>query len=94
VDAVARHPSQLYQAAGEGLLLFVLLWWYAGRPRAVGRVSGLFLAGYAVLRFLAEFFRNPDPGIFSGLPLDLSTAQWLCVPMLLAGLWLLARRPR
>lgn len=91
VDALPRHPSQIYQAAGEGLLLFLVLWTYAAWPRAVGKVSGLFLAGYGGLRFAAEFFRTPDPGIFSGLPLDLSTAQWLCVPMVLAGAWLLLR---
>jgi len=91
VDTLARHPSQLYQAAGEGLLLFVLLWFYAAKPRPVGQVSGLFLLGYGVLRFGAEFFRNPDPGILSSLPFALSTAQWLCVPMIGLGIWLLAR---
>jgi len=85
VDDIARHPSQLYQAAGEGLLLFVILWFYAAKPRAVGQVSALFLLGYGSLRFLAEYFRNPDPGIFGVLSLGLSTAQWLCIPMVLAG---------
>jgi phosphatidylglycerol:prolipoprotein diacylglycerol transferase len=93
VDDVARHPSQLYQALGEGLLLFLILWWYAGQPRPVKAVSAAFLVGYGVLRFAAEFFRSPDPGIFSGLGLGLSTAQWLCVPMLAVGLLLLARNP-
>ncbi len=92
VDNLPRHPSQIYQAAGEGLLLFALLWIYSAWPRAVSKVSALFLIGYGSLRFVAEFFRNPDPGIFSGLPLDLSTAQWLCVPMVLFGLWLFVRR--
>ena len=92
VDAVARHPSQIYQAAGEGLLLFTILWVYSAWPRAIGKVSALFLIGYGALRFSAEYFRNPDPGIFSGLPFDLSTAQWLCVPMILVGLWLFFRR--
>jgi phosphatidylglycerol:prolipoprotein diacylglycerol transferase len=91
VDNLPRHPSQIYQAAGEGLLLFAILWLYSAWPRALGKVSGLFLAGYGVLRFLAEFYRNPDPGIFSGLPLDLSTAQWLCMPMVLFGSWLYLR---
>jgi phosphatidylglycerol:prolipoprotein diacylglycerol transferase len=94
VDAVARHPSQLYQAAGEGLLLFILLWRYAAKPRSVGQVSAAFLIGYGALRFLAEFFRNPDPGIFGVMSLGLSTAQWLCLPMLLAGTWLMARPGR
>ncbi len=92
VDALPRHPSQIYQMAGEGLLLFVWLWLYAARPRAIGRVSGLFLLGYGSLRFAAEFFRNPDPGFLGYLPLGLSTAQWLCVPMMGVGLWFLQRR--
>ncbi len=91
VDQLARHPSQLYQAAGEGFLLYLILWSYSALPHAIGRVSGVFLAGYGLLRFLAEYFRNPDPGIFSDLPLNLSTAQWLCIPMVAAGVWLLSR---
>jgi phosphatidylglycerol---prolipoprotein diacylglyceryl transferase len=91
VDTLPRHPSQLYQAAGEGLLLFVILWLYAAKPRATGAVSAVFLIGYGSLRFLAEFFRTPDPGIFGTLSLGLSTAQWLCVPMVAAGAFLLHR---
>ena len=88
-----RHPSQLYQFALEGLLLFVLLWLYGKKPRPTGQVSGAFLVGYGVLRFIAEYFREPD----SFLPpqaLGLSRGQWLCVPMVLAGLaiWFWARR--
>ncbi|NMF91394.1 prolipoprotein diacylglyceryl transferase [Aromatoleum petrolei] len=90
VDNLPRHPSQLYQAAGEGLLLFVLLWLYAAKPRPARAVSAMFLLGYAVLRFTAEFFRTPDPGIFGILSMGLSTAQWLCVPMFAIGAWLLA----
>lgn len=91
VDTLPRHPSQLYQLAGEGLLLFVVLWIYAASPRRMGRVSGFFLMGYGSLRFVAEFFRNPDPGFLGYLPMGFSTAQWLCVPMLIAGTWLLMR---
>lgn len=91
VDALPRHPSQLYQAAGEGLLLFIILWLFSARSRPTGAVSGAFLAGYGSLRFGAEFFRTPDPGIFGTLTLGLSTAQWLCVPMILFGTWLLTR---
>jgi len=89
---VPRHPSQLYQFAGEGLLLFVLVWLYSSRPRAVGRVSGLFLVGYAVMRFAAEFAREPDAflGLLTG---GLSMGQLLCIPMLVYGLYLLWRRP-
>jgi phosphatidylglycerol:prolipoprotein diacylglycerol transferase len=93
-DALARHPSQLYQFAGEGLLLFALLWWYCARPRPAGAVSGLFLAGYGVARFAAEFGRQPDA--FLGLPAaGLSMGQWLSLPMIGVGLllwrWAIAR---
>jgi phosphatidylglycerol---prolipoprotein diacylglyceryl transferase len=91
VDSLPRHPSPLYQAAGEGLLLFILLWAYSARRRASGRVSGMFLLGYGSLRFIAEFFREPDHGIF-GLSYTVSMGQWLSLPMILFGLWLL-RRP-
>ncbi len=84
-----RHPSQLYQFAMEGALLFLLLWLYSSRPRPLGAVSGLFLAGYGVFRFVAEFFREPDD--FLGLlTLGLSMGQWLSLPMILAGIALLA----
>jgi phosphatidylglycerol:prolipoprotein diacylglycerol transferase len=73
----------------------VLLWWYARKPRATGQVSGAFLVGYGVLRFVAEYFREPDR--FLGLlALNLSMGQWLCVPMVLAGAalwWWSSRRP-
>lgn len=90
---VARHPSQLYQALLEGLLLFVLLWWYANKPRYRGQVSGFFLFGYGVFRFVAEFFREPDAQL-GFLSLGLSMGQWLSVPMILAGaaLWWWARK--
>ena len=89
----ARHPSQLYQFALEGVLLFVLLWWYAARPRPTGQVSGAFLVGYGVLRFVAEYFREPDS--FLGLrALGLSQGQWLCLPMIAIGVWMWARAAR
>lgn len=86
---IARHPSQLYQLLLEGLLLFVLLWLLARRapPQPAGRISGYFLLGYGVLRFCAEFFREPD-GFLGLLALDLSMGQWLTLPMILLGLWL------
>jgi phosphatidylglycerol:prolipoprotein diacylglycerol transferase len=88
-----RHPSQLYQFALEGLLLFILLWQYSSRKRPLGAVSCLFLIGYGVFRFSAEFFREPDD--FLGLlALDLSMGQWLSVPMMLAGVALLVRAYR
>ena len=90
--AIARHPSQLYQVALEGVLLFSLLWLYARTPRALGMVSGAFLVGYGLLRFTAEFFREPD-SFLGPLALGMSMGQWLCVPMVLAGavIWLRAR---
>ena len=90
-----RHPSQLYQFLLEGLLLFVVLWFYARRPRWRGQVSGLFLLGYGLMRFVAEYFREPDD--FLGvLALGLSMGQWLSLPMVLAGalLWVWASRRR
>jgi phosphatidylglycerol:prolipoprotein diacylglycerol transferase len=88
-----RHPSQLSEFAGEGLVLFVLLWWYSSRPRPRGRVSGLFLIGYGVARFLAEFAREPD-AFLGFLALGLTMGQWLCLPMVAGGiaLWVWSRR--
>ena len=84
-----RHPSQLYQFAMEGLLLFALLWFYSSRPRPIGAISGLFLAGYGVFRFVAEFFREPDD--FLGLlAFSLSMGQWLSLPMIVTGIAMLA----
>lgn len=91
VDDLPRHPSQLYQMAGEGLLLFLFLWWYSRAPRPLRATSAMFLIGYGVLRFSAEFFRTPDPGIFSWITPYLSTAQWLCVPMVVVGVFLLMK---
>ncbi|MDD5181478.1 MAG: prolipoprotein diacylglyceryl transferase [Gallionellaceae bacterium] len=85
VDNVPRHPSQLYEFALEGIALFILLWLYSGKPRPVGAVSGLFLIGYGSFRFLAEFTRNPDDGIFGLMTFGISMGQWLSLPMVLAG---------
>ena len=88
-----RHPSQLYQFALEGLLLFVLLWWFARRRRPLGQVSAAFLIGYGVMRFVAEQFREPD-GFLGLLALGFSMGQWLSLPMVLAGvaLWVWSTR--
>ena len=90
VDNLPRHPSQIYQAGMEGLLLFLILWWYSSRPRPVGAVSGAFLVGYGVFRSIGEFFRNPDDGIF-GVSYTVSMGQWLSLPMILVGAWLIWR---
>lgn len=89
-----RHPSQIYQFLLEGVLLFLLLWLYARKPRATGQVSAAFLVGYGVLRFIAEFFREPDAHL-GLLGLGMSMGQWLCVPMVLVGVsvwWWAGRR--
>jgi phosphatidylglycerol:prolipoprotein diacylglycerol transferase len=82
-----RHPSQVYQFLLEGLLLFVLLWLYARKPRATGQVSAVFLLGYGVFRFIAEFFREPDEHL-GLLSLGMSMGQWLCIPMIVGGAWM------
>jgi phosphatidylglycerol:prolipoprotein diacylglycerol transferase len=88
VDNLPRHPSELYEFALEGVLLFTLLWLYARKPRPVGAVSGLFLIGYGSFRFLVEFTREPDD--FLGLlSLGMSMGQWLSLPMVIAGVILM-----
>lgn len=84
-----RHPSQLYQALGEGLLLFILLWWFSAKPRPRYAVSALFLLGYGVARFVVEFFRQPDydQHLWFGW---MSKGQLLTVPMLIAGALMMA----
>lgn len=94
LDGFARHPSQLYQAGLEGLLLFIILVIYSARPRPQGAVSGLFLAGYGVFRLFAEFYREPDAH------LGFLAADWvtmgmlLSLPMIVAGIIILARAYR
>ena len=83
-----RHPSQLYQFALEGLVLFVLLWWFSSKPRPRGQVSAMFLLGYGGLRFLTEFVREPDAFI-GFLALGLTMGQWLCLAMIAGGIALL-----
>ena len=93
VDSQPRHPSQLYQAGLEGLCLFVLLWLYSARPRPTGAVSGVFLIGYGAFRFIAEYFREPDAGIF-GHSYAISMGQWLSLPMVAVGVFILLRARR
>ncbi|HET7833051.1 MAG TPA: prolipoprotein diacylglyceryl transferase [Gallionella sp.] len=94
VDNLPRHPSQLYEFALEGVALFILLWLYSSKPRPVGAVSGLFLIGYGSFRFLAEFARNPDDGIFGYMTFGVSMGQWLSLPMVLIGILLMVRSYR
>lgn len=90
VDSLPRHPSQLYQALGEGLLLWALLWWFSAQQRPRMQVSALFLIGYGAARWVGEWFREPDHGIF-GLSYVVSMGQWLSLPMIVAGLFLFVR---
>ena len=84
-DSLARHPSQLYQFALEGVALFVILWWFSSRQRPRMAVSGLFLICYGVFRFLVEFVRQPDPQL-GYLAFDwLTMGQVLSFPMIVVG---------
>jgi phosphatidylglycerol:prolipoprotein diacylglycerol transferase len=79
-----RHPSQLYEFGLEGVLLFIVLWTYTRRRRPLGAPSGLFLLGYGVCRFIAEYAREPD-AFLGFLALGLTMGQWLSLPMILIG---------
>ena len=85
VDNLPRHPSQLYEFAMEGVALFIVLWLFSRKPRPVGSVLGLSIAAYGSFRFLGEFTRNPDEGIFGLMTFGISMGQWLSVPMVLVG---------
>ncbi len=90
------HPNQLYEALGEGALLFVLLWWFSNRPRPRMAVSALFLIGYGCFRFLIEFVRMPDVQLGYLAGGWLTMGQLLSLPMIIVGLVLMVlayRRP-
>ncbi|MFM2041649.1 MAG: putative prolipoprotein diacylglyceryl transferase, Lgt family [Pseudomonadota bacterium] len=94
-EGLARHPSQLYQAGLEGLLLFIVLAWIARRPGVLertGTLSGAFLIGYGLCRIAAEFFRQPDVQV-GYLAFGITMGQILSIPMILAGIWLIQRAP-
>lgn len=96
VDDKIRHPSQLYELGLEGLLLFVVVWWYAAKPRPAGCVAGVFLIGYALCRLFVECFREPDAQL-GFLVLDrLTMGQLLSIPMLICGilLWWMKRNEK
>lgn len=91
-EEVARHVSSLYQAITDGIVLFILVWWFAGKSRLIGQVSGMFLLGYGGMRFLTEFFRQPD--VQKGFILFewMTTGQLLSVPMIILGVILLFQK--
>ena len=84
VDNIPRHPSQLYEVLGEGILLFLLVWFFSKKPRPMGAVTGLFLLGYGIARSTVEFFRVPDNSNFLGLEW-LTEGQLLSLPMIIIG---------
>lgn len=96
LDAYARHPSQLYQAALEGLAMFAVLWWFSSRPRPRYAVAGMFALLYGCFRFLIEFVRVPDAQMGENGYLAfgwLTMGQVLSVPLIVLGLfWLLRSR--
>ena len=94
LDAYARHPSQLYQAALEGLVLFVVLWWYSSRPRPRYAVAGLFAIGYGLARFVVEFVRVPDADIGYLAFGWLTMGQLLTLPLIAVGAALLVASRR
>jgi phosphatidylglycerol:prolipoprotein diacylglycerol transferase len=86
-----RHPSQLYEAAGEGLLLFVVLWflfWKTDARYQPGKLVGTFALGYGLIRFTVEWLRNPDAGL-EHLSWGLTMGQTLSLPLILVGLYLI-----
>lgn len=90
---VPRHPSQLYEAVMEGLLLFLLLVWLVHAKKALwkpGLTTGVFLTGYAVARTVAELFREPEV-LQATLPFGTTWGQWLSLPMALYGLYLVRK---
>lgn len=88
-----RHPSMLYEALLEGLLLLIVLWWLARKPRPLGFLSGVFLIGYSTSRFLVEFVRVPDQHLQYLLFNWVTMGQILSLPMLFLGLYLVLRTP-
>lgn len=84
-SGLARHPSQLYQFALEGVLLFVILLWFTRAPRPPWSAAGLFLLGYGIFRSTAEFFRQPDAHIGFDALGWLTRGQMLSLPMIIAG---------
>ena len=89
-EPFARHPSPLYQALAEGVVLFVVVWWVARRPRPPALISGSFLTAYGCLRFITEQFREPD-GHLGFIAFDwLTMGQLLSLPMVIVGILIIA----
>ena len=89
VDQLSRHPSQLYEVALEGFVLFALVWWFSAKPRPRMAVTGLFAIGYGCFRFFIEFFREPDLHLGFVALNWMTMGQVLSAPLIAAGLILL-----
>ncbi len=100
----ARHPSQLYAAGLEGLLVFAIVAWYLRKPRPAGRTAALFCLVYGVVRIINEFFRNPDTQLLDqefaatrdALGIGITRGQWLSVGLILIGFaawWVCRNKP-
>jgi len=96
VDALARHPSQLYEFFLEGVVMFVILWCYSARNPPTMRVSALFLLLYGCFRFIVEYFREPDAQWGFVLFNSMSMGQLLSIPVVFFGiiLWILSARKK
>lgn len=97
-DNLLRHPSQLYEAALEGVVIFVVLMWFARKPRPAGAVCSLFVVLYGVFRFTVEFVREPDAHIQFDLFDWMTRGQILSTPMIVVGaavlIWAYARNSK
>lgn len=95
-ERLPRHPSQLYEAMLEGLILFIIINWYARKARLYGEVAGLFLVLYGIFRFSIEFVRQPDAHL-AGTTVVFESFNWmtrgqtLCIPMILLGIWFMRK---
>lgn len=89
VDQLPRHPSPIYQALVDGLLLFIVMWLYSRKPRPAMAVSGVFALGYGCARFFTEYFRTPDYEV-SLAGITISAGQMLSLPMIALGIILVA----
>ena len=88
-EALIRHPSQLYQAMGEGIILLFFMLWFSSKPRPRMAVSSMFLIGYGLIRCFTEIFREPDYNIGYDLFGIVSRGQLLSLPMIIMGIALL-----
>ncbi|WP_092484864.1 prolipoprotein diacylglyceryl transferase [Candidatus Ichthyocystis hellenicum] len=91
VDNIPRHPSQIYQAGIDGVLLFIVMWVFTLKPRPRCATSGLYLVGYAVTRSFTEMFRVPDGTMpIKSLGISISMGQYYCIPLFIGGIGMLS----